>query len=322
MAIKKTFIDMMPSYLVWIFSRPYIAGDSMEAALKRADELWHKHKKMSTVDLLGEAVSTKEEAEYMVQIYLDLIEKLKDKAAYATVSIKLSSVGLSISKDYCIENLIKIVKKANSYGLGITLDMEDHTLTDITLEVYRTLKPQYPNFGTVLQSRLFRTSDDIKKLPKNSHIRMCTGIYLEPATIAMTKKSEMKKKLVEDVGQLVEQDAFVGVATHDENTIREALAVLEQKGVTPKQAEFQFLLGVPRDNIQSELLEKGWNVRLYVPFATKRKYATAYCKRRFYENPNMAVYVTRNLLANRIIQLLILLGIIVVAIIIIYFRLI
>ena len=322
MAVKKTFIDMMPSYLVWIFSRPYIAGDSMEKALKRVDELWHNHKKMSTVDLLGEAVSTREEAEYMVQIYLDLVEKLKDKATYATVSLKPSSMGISISKDYCIENISKIVKKANSYGLGITLDMEGHDLTDVTLDMYRTLKPQYSNFGTVLQSRLFRTGDDIKKMPNNAHILLCIGIYLEPSDIALTKKSDMKKKLVEYAGQLVNQNAFVGVATHDETAIREALTVLEQKGITPKQAEFQFLLGVPREKIQNELLQKGWNVRLYVPFATKRKYATAYCKRRFYENPNMAVYVTRNLLANRIIQVLILLGIIAVAVLAFYFRLI
>jgi proline dehydrogenase len=157
----------------------------------------------------------------------------------------------------------------------------------------------------VLQTRLFRTTKDIQDLPDNSHIRLCIGIYVEPKEIAIRKKPEMKKKIVEFTEVLASKNHFVGVATHDKKTINEILELLEEIGIGPDLVEFQFLLGVPREKIQKKLLEKGFNVRYYVPFATHRKYATAYGKRRFIENPHMAIYIIRNLLSNRVIQILI-----------------
>ena len=253
---------MLPTPLVWIIARPYVAGDSLQKALIKADQLWTDKKIMSTVDLLGEDVKTTDEVEEMVQIYLTLLNGLKDKAEYVTVSLKL--------------------------------------------------KPKYDNIATVLQTRLFRTEQDIKNLPPHSQIRLCIGIYNEPKDIALQKKSEMKEKLYSYVEPLHDQGHFIGVATHDEPTVRKILELTEKKQITPKGMEFQFLLGVPREKLHQEIQAKGFNVRQYVPFATKKKYATAYALRRFDENPHMAIYVLNNLSRQRWFQVLVALGIFVV----------
>ncbi|HKZ42409.1 MAG TPA: proline dehydrogenase family protein [Candidatus Hodarchaeales archaeon] len=304
--IKRTLVKLLPDRIAWYFSRPYIAGDSMQKAIQKVDTLW-KEGNASTVDLLGEAVSTREEVEEMVQIYRKLIDSLTGREDFASISIKLSAMGVNISKEYCIENLRKILTSARENGIKVTLDMEDSSLTDVTLQVYRELHFDFPDLGTVLQSRLFRTENDIdKNLPNNGRIRTCIGIYREPASIALTNKREMKGRLVELVEKLIDRGDYVEVATHDTRTMQEVLHLFERKGIGPKQAEFQFLLGVPRDF--RPIKEKGFTIRLYAPFAMHWRFGTAYVKRRFLENPHMGLYVARNLLSSRWVQLLLLLG--------------
>ncbi|MFX0182659.1 MAG: proline dehydrogenase family protein [Candidatus Hodarchaeota archaeon] len=299
----KTFLvnNFMPSFLVRLFARPYVAGDSIEKGIKTARELWEQKGITSTMDLLGEELQTEEEVEEVVKLYLELIEALKDDN-FATISLKPTSLGVDISKDYCIDNLRRILTKALAASIDVTLDMESSDYTDVTLEMYQTLKPEFPNFGTVLQTRLFRTENDILNLKGlNAHIRLCIGIYLEKRDIAYTKKSDMKAKLVEYTSLLLDHNHYVAMATHDEKTIYQILELLEARGEKPSNIEFQMLLGVPRDNLQQELLKRGFTVRLYVPYATRWKDATNYLKRRLIENPHMAIYTLRNLF-GRLIQ--------------------
>jgi proline dehydrogenase len=302
----------MPTFLVWIVAKPYVAGDSLQKALTKVDDLWNTSKIMSTVDLLGEDVKTAEEIELMVQIYLDLLDGLQGKKDYTTVSLKPTALGLNFSEELCVTNLTRILDKAMKYDIKVTLDMENTPYTDKTLELYRNLKPKYPIFGTVLQTRLFRTEKDIENLPPNSHIRLCIGIYNEAKEMALQKKSEMKEKLVELVEPLHAKGHFIAVATHDEPTIRSIFKIIDQKKLTKDDIEFQFLLGVPREKIHKEVQDRGLHVRQYVPFATKKKYATRYALRRFEENPNMAIYVLRNLLGQRWFQILFGIGIVAV----------
>jgi proline dehydrogenase len=285
----------MPSFLVRLFARPYVAGDSIEKGIKTARELWERKGITSTMDLLGEELQTEEEVEDVVKLYLELIEAFGNEN-FATISLKPTSLGIDISKEYCIKNLRRILTRALAANIDVTLDMESSDYTDVTLEMYLTLKPEFPNFGTVLQTRLFRTEDDILELKGlNAHIRLCIGIYLEKSDIAYTKKSDMKAKLVEYTSLLLEHNHYVAMATHDEKTIYQILELLETRGEGPSNIEFQMLLGVPRDNLQQELLKRGFTVRLYVPYATRWKEATNYLKRRLIENPHMAIYTIRNL---------------------------
>ncbi|MHA1983155.1 MAG: proline dehydrogenase family protein [Candidatus Hodarchaeales archaeon] len=303
--MKYFLINLLPDRIAWLFSRPYVAGDSIDKALKKVDDLWRLGK-MSTVDLLGEAVSNKEEIDQMTNIYLELIEKLSGRTEYASVSVKPTAIGITISKELCIENLKKLLLKAEKNSVLITVDMEDSTLTTVTLEMYSELLKEFPSLGTVLQTRLFRTKDDIENLlPENSRVRLCIGIYLESPDIALTNKKEMKEKILENSKYLLEKNVYLEVATHDEKTINSVVSYFEEKNIDKRNVEFQFLLGVPRSKIHQDLMDKGYKIRLYTPFSTHWKYGTAYVKRRFIENPNMGIYVAKNLLVNKWVQLLI-----------------
>lgn len=293
----------MPSFLVRLFAKPYVAGDSLEKCIETVRHLWTQKGISSTIDLLGEEIKTHEEVEEITKIYLDVIDAIKneDFASFATVSIKPTSLGVDISEEYCLDCIRRILAAASEANIGVTLDMESSDYTDVTLEIYHKLKPEFPNFGTVLQTRLFRTENDIMELNGlNAKIRLCIGIYLENKSIAFTKKSDMKTKLVDYTKLLLDHDHYVKVATHDEKTINQCLEIIENRGGS-QNAEFQMLLGVPREKIQQTLLEKGYILRCYVPFATEWKYATNYLKRRLNENPHMAIYTLRNLF-DRMLQ--------------------
>lgn len=284
----------MPGFVIRYFARPYVSGDSIEKGIAKADDLWRQRGVSSTLDLLGEEVFSIEEVEENVSVYIELLERLSGKK-YVTVSLKPSSLGYHDGIEYCIEIIEKILSKAEEVNIPITLDMEDYNFTDDTLTMYKKLLQKFPNFGTVIQSRLFRTKEDIIGLKDHpGRIRICIGIYNEHKDIALTNKDEMKKKLTEFTELLVEQGNYVEIATHDKSTLEEILQLADEKSWTSDQIEFQQLMGVPMTKIQTEILEK-YKVRLYVPFTTHWDKALPYLRRRMINNPAMGVYVLKNL---------------------------
>ena len=298
MDLKRTIIDLMPGRLVRIFASPYVAGKGIAAGVGKADELHARQGLHSTVDLLAEEVFRREDVEATVQVYLRMVEALKDRF-YASISIKPTSLGINESEAYCQENMRRIVSAAAAHGMHITLDMEDHQFTDVTLRMFKAIRDEFDNFGIVLQSRLFRTAEDIKNLhAKRCKVRICIGIYKEPADIALQEKPAMKEKLFEYVQLLLEHGHYPEIATHDEPLIRRCIAYLDQRGVARDAYEFQMLLGVPRTEIQQEIVKRGQIVRLYVPFAEEWKYAVHYLKRRLGANPAMAGMVLKNLFGS------------------------
>jgi proline dehydrogenase len=296
MDLKRTMVNLMPGPLVKIFAAPYVGGASIQEALDCAKQFWDTRKVCSTIDLLGEELDDDTEVQYTVQVYEKLIDQL-GRQPHATVSLKPTQLGSHRGKEHCREIIEGLVQKAAAQDLQVTIDMEDHTVTDMTLDIYRSLKAQHPNVGTVLQSRLFRTTDDIRSLKGlEAKIRICIGIYNEPAAIALQNKTDMKKKLLEHVEILLQEGHYAEIATHEEWVIREALNIAERLGAGKNRYEVQMLMGVPRQTLQDELVANGVKVRLYVPFAEKWKFAISYCKRRLAANPMMAVYVTKNML--------------------------
>jgi len=296
MGLKNFYINLAPSPLVRLFASPYVAGDSIKAAVKTARKLWEERHVCSTIDLLGEELESDEEVQYTVDVYERLIEAL-DNQEYATLSMKPTQLGSHRGTEHCKKISEEIVAKAEKNNLKVTLDMEDHTLTDLTLDIFRAIIKDYSSFGTVLQSRLFRTDDDIKSLKGlNARIRICIGIYNEPKEIALQNKPEMKKKMLKHIEVLFKEGHYPEIATHDEAVIREALEIAERLNKKKDQYEVQMLMGVPKQDFQDELIRNGILVRLYVPFAEKWKFATAYCKRRLAANPAMAAYILKNIL--------------------------
>jgi proline dehydrogenase len=296
--LKNSIIDLMPGPLVRIFAAPYTAGKGIASGVAKADDLHTRLGIYSTVDLLAEEVFRREDVEATVQVYLRMIEALKDRP-YASISLKPTSLGINESEAYCQENLHRIVKAAAAQGLHITLDMEDRHFTDVTLRMFKALREEFDNFGIVLQSRLFRTSDDIRALPrKPCKVRICIGIYNEPPDVALQDKADMKARLFDYMQLLLDLGHYPEIATHDEPLIRRCIEHLDKRGVPKNAYEFQMLLGVPRAQIQQEIVKRGQIVRLYVPFAEDWKYAVHYMKRRLAHSPSMALMVVKNLFSR------------------------
>ncbi len=296
--IKQSVIDLAPAPVVRFFAAPYVAGKGIDSGVGKADEIWKAGRLSSTLDLLGEEVFRREDVEATVAVYFGMIDRLAGRP-YVSVSCKPTQLGIHDSEAYCLDNLRKVVARAAAGGVRVTVDMEDHDFTDVTLRLYRALRNEFDNVGTVLQSRLYRTKDDILGLhSKPCRVRICIGIYREPKAIACQDKPAMKEKLFEYVQLLLDRGHFPEIATHDEPLIDRCLEYLDKRGCPKDAYEFQMLLGVPRANIQAQLVGEGRVVRLYVPFAEEWKYAVAYCKRRLAGNPMMGAYVMKNLLGG------------------------
>jgi proline dehydrogenase len=293
--IRKAIVDLAPGPVVRVFAAPYVAGKGIESGVGKADEIWKTGRLSSTLDLLGEEVFKRADVEATIATYFGMVDPLRDRP-YISVSCKPTQLGILESEAYCLENLRKVVARAASSGIRVTVDMEDHDFTDVTLRLFKALRDEFDNVGTVLQSRLYRTKDDILALhAKPCRVRICIGIYNEPTSIAYQDKPAMKDKLFEYVQLLLDKGHFPEIATHDEPLIERCLEYLDKRGCAKDAYEFQMLLGVPRQRIQQQIVASGRVMRLYVPFAEEWKYAVAYCKRRLAANPMMGAYVMKNL---------------------------
>lgn len=295
MDFKRAVVDLMPGFLVRTFAAPYVAGKGLESGVRRAEQLHKELGLYSTVDLLGEEVFLREDVEATVQLYFRMIEAQKDMP-FTSISLKPTQLGIHDSEGYCLENIRKIVARAATHRLHITVDMEDRHFTDVTLRMFKTLRAEFDNVGIVLQSRLFRTPEDIQALnDKPCKVRICIGIYTEPAEVAHTDKATMKDKLFEQVGQLLDLGHYPEIATHDDDLIRRCMAYLDGRGCPRNAYEYQMLLGVPRTALQKEIVARGEVMRIYLPFAEEWQYAIHYLKRRLAGNPMMAAYVLGNM---------------------------
>jgi proline dehydrogenase len=199
----------------------------------------------------------------------------------------LTGLGLELDLDLCRENLEAVVTDAAARGTFVRIDMEDSSTTDRTLQLYRGLRTSgHENLGVVLQAYLRRTVDD---LPGLGDVRLCKGIYVEPVEIAYREFDAVRANFVRSLEALVAQGTYVGIATHDEYLIGEALRIVGD--LPPDRYEFQMLLGVRPDRAD-QLVAAGHRLRVYVPYGT---HWYEYSVRRLQENPKMAGYVAADI---------------------------
>ena len=312
-------IEWTPGFLVRLFARPYVAGDRLQDGLDVAQRLFDAAGILTTLDLLAEEVASEERVTQNVATYLDMVEgiandrRFPDAESRPTVSVKLSSFTTTpLDKGGqgkgCREHMRTIAERARERGVPLTIDMEDRHWTDLTLDVAIELFEGGFDVGTVLQSRLHRTTGDVERIPEGMRIRTVIGIYPEPAEAAVTDGGEMKRRLIEQSSRLLDRGAYVELATHDENCLRRFFQdVVSARDIVGSSYEIQMLYGVPRAPILRQISDGKWDVpgsktppkvRLYVPFATAWDQATAYCRRRLASNPALALYVLRNLLGS------------------------
>jgi proline dehydrogenase len=290
-------LPYMPKKLVWIFSKKYIAGETIEDAIRVSKELNAEGIKV-TIDLLGEFITNLKEAEENRNAYLQIIDRIQAEKIDGNYSLKPTSFGLLLDKEVCYQNIRQIVAKAAGYNNFIRVDMEDSPCTDLEIELYRRLKKEFPaHVGLVVQAYLKRTLDDLKAL-MDIHTkeiplsyRLCKGIYVEPAAIAYKSYEEVNKHYLEDLDFLMANGVYVGIATHDKPLVDGAYKLIE-KYKAPKSAyEFQMLYGVTPD-LRKSILDKGHTMRVYVPFG---KEWFGYSTRRLKENPKMANHIIKAL---------------------------
>ena len=288
-------LPYFPKKVIWIFSKSYISGETIDDAMKVSKEL-NQNKMEVTLDVLGEFIKSLEEAEENKKEYLNLIDITIRSGIKGNFSVKPTSFGLLIDEEVCYNHIREIVAKASSYNSFIRIDMEDSPCTDMEIELFRRLKTEFPgNVGLVLQAYLRRTLNDIRGLEDlNSekhplNFRLCKGIYIESEKIAFKKYEEINQHYLEDLEYMFKNKMYAGIATHDKPLIEGAYNLIEKYKVPKNMYEFQMLYGVT-PKLRESIVSNGHKMRVYVPFGKKW---FGYSTRRLKENPKMASHIIK-----------------------------
>lgn len=307
------FMPITPKAFIRFISRRYVAGSELEDALRVMRDMSSENTSF-TVDVLGEDISTLEGTKPFIEEYNRLIEAISHSDLDAHISLKPTAFGLTIDYDYALKTLSGIARKAHESNIYVRLDMEDSTHTESTLKIMEDLYSEgHLNIGVVLQGRLFRTKDDLKriaeKMGQHADVRICKGIYLESSEIAYTSYSDIVSATSEAVETALDLGMYVGIASHDHPVINGALLNLQSRGILPEKPdprkpaplvkpgkgegyEFQFLLGV-RGDVRRRLASDGHLTRVYLPYG-KQWYE--YSMRRLRENPGIAWHVAKSVI--------------------------
>lgn len=288
-------LPFMPKKLVWIFSRKYIAGETLNDAVRVCKEL-NGSGMMVTIDLLGEFITSLDEATAYKNQYLEIIERVQSEQIDGNYSLKPTMFGLLIDEEVCYRNIREIVAKAVSFNNFVRIDMEDSQCTDREIHLFRRLKQEFrEHVGLVFQAYMKRTLQDIKDLQdlhsadNQLNFRLCKGIYIEPEAIAYKKYGEINDHFLQDLEYIFQQGNYPGIATHDKVLVEGAYQLISQYQVPLKNYEFQMLYGVTPE-LRKSIVDKGHRLRVYVPFG---KDWFGYSTRRLKENPKMATHIIK-----------------------------
>ena len=306
-------MPITPRFVVGWVAKRYVAGPDLESALQVMRSM-KSQGACFTLDVLGEEITSLEEANFFVNEYHRALDAIIAEDMDANISLKPTAFGLLIDEEQALENIEKITRIASKNNIFVRLDMEDNRVTQSTIDIVIEMHNRgLTNIGTVLQSRLFRTGEDITSLSSilggNSDVRICKGIYLEPEDIAHTKYHDIVLATNKAIGDLLDAGAYTAIASHDILVIDHSIAALKDRGMGPTiddprgnagpersgkgpGYEFQFLLGV-RGNIRRKLAKEGHRTRVYIPYGS-RWYE--YSMRRLRENPDVAWHVAKSII--------------------------
>jgi proline dehydrogenase len=276
----------------------FVAGETLDEALSALDRLAAAGFR-TTVDVLGEAVTSADDARAASDAYLETLDALGTRGLDRNVSVKLSQMGLGIDRDVCRDNVRRILERAAEHEAFVRIDMEEHATTDATLAIWRELRPVNAgrgDSGVVIQAALRRSGADVEQLiAERARVRLCKGAYVEPASVAFPDKADVDAAYGTLMERLLVDGTFPGLATHDERLIARAVAFTREHAIASDRFEFQMLYGVRRD-LQERLVRAGFGVRVYVPFGTQWY---PYFMRRLAERPANVAFVLRSVLRER-----------------------
>jgi len=288
-------VQIMPINLVWLFSKKYIAGKTLQSAVNLVKGLNAKGI-LATLDVLGESVKTREEAIEAKNKAMEVLDAIVKNKLNANLSIKPTQMGLAIDKELAYKQILELVKKASEINNFVRIDMEDSPYTDLTFEVYKKIYEEHNNVGVVLQAYLKRTFNDTILLNKlGTNYRLCKGIYIEPLTIAYKDKQAIRDNYLKCLELVLKNGNYVGIATHDKYLIDKSYELIKSLNVPRDMFEFQMLLGV-REDLRDKINKDGYKIRIYVPYGEDwYKYSI----RRLQENPNIAGHIVKEFFTMR-----------------------
>jgi proline dehydrogenase len=270
----------------------FIAGITLDDEMAVCRRL-HGDGILSTLDHLGENVTSADEAAASVQSYLDSLNRIAELKLPSTVSIKLTQFGLDFSDAICRANVLPLVDRAREIGTRVEIDMEGSAYTERTIALVRELHQHAGCVRAVIQAYLHRSERDIEQLNEQGiPVRLCKGAYSEPADIAIPAKSDVDGRFVTLMKTLLDRGHYPAIASHDDRIVREAFTYSRRRGIPPDRFEFQMLYGIRRD-LQREVLQNGFRLRLYVPYGDAWY---PYFMRRLAERPANVWFILRNML--------------------------
>jgi proline dehydrogenase len=269
----------------------FVAGDSLTDAIE-AGKRFRPDGITTTLDHLGESVTSLAEAGRARDVDIDALRSLVDAGLEGNVSIKLTQFGLDVDEAACAANVDMLARCAAEIGGFVRVDMESSAYTDRTLALVCDLHARYGSIGTVMQAYLYRTRNDVEMLCRRGiRVRLCKGAYLEPASVAFPGKAAVDRNYLELMQLLLREGMYPAIATHDERMIAETRQFAETHRIARDRFEFQMLYGIRRD-LQRKLAAEGYRVRVYVPFG---KAWYPYFMRRLAERPANLFFLLRNL---------------------------
>jgi proline dehydrogenase len=287
-------VPVIPRPIVKKISGRYIAGDTMDEAVKTVREL-NREGCVATIDLLGESTESKADAAGKLKDYKKVVDALDEHGLSGGISVKLTGLGLTLNEELCRANVEEIVEYAGVRGRFVRVDMEDSPHTEATLQIVEDTHSQHGNTGAVLQAYMRRSIDDAQRAIRAGYsVRLCKGIYDEPRAVAYKDFDTVRQNYILLLEELLRGGVYVGIATHDEYLIWHALRLVHQLEVPKDRYEFQMLLGVDEE-LRGILVNAGHKLRVYVPFGEDwYEYST----RRLKENPKIAGYVTKDVIGS------------------------
>jgi proline dehydrogenase len=274
-------------------ARRFVAGETPEEAITAGKAL-HRRGIKTTFDRLGEDVFDQETARRSAEASKELLRLVPD-GIERNISIKLSSMGQQISRDFCLELAAGVLDVARETGGFVRLDMEGSNLTQSTIDIFHELRKKYDNVGIVLQAYLHRTKDDVKEaVGRKDRVRLCKGAYKEPPEIAWKDMDDIRKSFKDCARLLLDKGNYPAIATHDESLVQDTLDYARGEKIAPSRFEFQMLYGL-RPRRWDELVAAGHNVRIYVPYGT---HWLPYFYRRLRERRENVYFVLRSLVGG------------------------
>lgn len=281
---------MAKKYGLRFGAKRFVAGSTLEQAVERVREL-NNEGMLAMLNYLGEFTNSGTSASETTEDLMRSLKAINNEQLDCYLSIKLSSIGLEIGKDVCLENLTKILDEAEATGTFVRLEMENYYNCQKTLDIFKEMKTKYENIGTVIQAYLYRSAKDISDLNNyKANLRLVKGAYKESAEVAYPKKSDVDENFKSMITTHLLNGNYAGVATHDDAAIKHTIRVAEQNNISKDNFEFQMLHGI-RPELQKQLRDEGYKIRVYLPFGTDW---FGYFMRRLAERPENLTFVIKN----------------------------